>query len=706
MHNGGSLGLMARTNKGLVLFVAALLVFSMALFATAAATPKPALAAGPVVTLQSGTNGCQGVLPTPGSENTNKRLISGSLVPGGTATFEISFPVTAADVGGDFRITDCVFIGGKAALKYFVDFVPNNENFLLTFTLKIPVGTPIGAEYCNYAKTTASPSASPASNRKAGPACFVVGGNISILKTNESGKALAGAHFHIVCTLPTTNAFLPTTIIDGVSHASTSGGTITQDVVTDASGRIAIQAPEGTSCVITETQAPATYDIATPDHVTLVATAGGVDHTFVDPKAFVPAPGLAISKGVSLSASGPFAASLTTEIGTTVYYRIRITNTGNVPLTSVTLTDNKFDLVAKGCTIPTTLAVGAHFDCDYSTTAVAGETVNTATADSEETGSEEDTATVTGTTTPDIGIRKAVGLSADGPFVNILTVEPGTTVFYQITVTNTGNVALTGVTLTDNTFNLAAKGCTIPATLAVGASFNCVYSSVSADTQTVNVATVDSNETPPGDDSATVNPAALQLTPVLAISKSNNAPVPPSGAKEGDTVTYTLDYTITDGPADNATIKDKLPAGVTYVADSATDSENGEFVFDGYDSATRTLTWVAAHVTENDSVSYKVTVDAGAAEIAQPLVNKACIVATGEASAAEACDTSDVFVAPPPLAETSVPTAPRTDVLGSSGTSAPGMNMGLVLAFLGIVTLAVVFVTPAPAALRGRNRRR
>ena len=42
-------------------------------------------------------------------------------------------------------------------------------------------------------------------------------------------------------------------------------------------------------------------------------------------------------------------------------------------MTGVTLTDNTFDLVAKGCTIPTTLAVGAHFDCDYSSTAVAGD---------------------------------------------------------------------------------------------------------------------------------------------------------------------------------------------------------------------------------------------------------------------------------------------------------------------------------------------
>src|SRR6476659_2775800 len=248
---------------------------------------------------------------------------------------------------------------------------------------------------------------------------------------------------------------------------------------------------------------------------------------------------------------------------------------------------------------------------------------------------------------PALTIDKGVSLSASGPCAASLTTEIGTTVHYRITVTNSGNVPLTGVTLSDNKFDLVAKGCTIPATLAVGASFTCNYSAVSADTQTVNTDTVDTNETEPDSDSATVNPAALELTPVLGITKSNNAPAAPGGAKEGDTVTYTLDYTITDGPADNGVITDKLPAGVTYVTGSATDSENGEFVFDGYDSATRTLTWVATQVSENDSVSYKVTVDTGAAALSQPLVHNACINATG---AAEDCDTSDVVEAPPPLA--------------------------------------------------------
>ncbi|HEV8402322.1 MAG TPA: isopeptide-forming domain-containing fimbrial protein [Candidatus Limnocylindrales bacterium] len=704
MSSRSSLAVIPRTKAGLVALAGALFILSIVLQYVAAVQPRAALAAdAPVVTLEDGVNGCMGVLPTPGSENTNKRLIGGSLEPGGTATFEISYPVDPEDVAGrtTFVITDCVFIDGKAALKYSVSFVPNTVNFVLTFTLQIPAGTPLGAEYCNYAKTTAAPSSSQASNRKAGPACFVVGGNISILKTNEAGDPLAGATFHIVCTLPTTNASMPDTIIDGVTYTSTSGKVITTDATTGDDGRIVIQAPEGTSCVITETDPPDGYDLPADPSVTLVASSDGATHTFVDPPAFVPAPGLSIDKGVSLSADGPFTASLTTEVGTTVYYEITVTNTGNVELTGVTLSDSLTDLVGAGCTIPTSLAVGASFSCDYSNTAAAGETVNTATADSEQTEPSDDTATVTGTTTPGLQIRKAVGLSADGPFINVLNVAPGTTVFYHITVTNTGDVELTGVTLSDDTFDLVAKGCTIPTTLAVGASFDCDYSSVSAETSTVNTATADSNETGPESDSATVNPVAQQLTPVLSIDKSNDAPAAPDGAAEGDTVTYTIDYTITDGPADAGVIKDVLPEGVTYVDGSATDSDNGEFVFDGYDSATRTLTWLATQVSENDSVSYKVTVDTGAAALEQPLENQACIVATG---AAQVCDTSDVFVAPPPAAETSVPkTPPPTDVAGTTDSNASGGSMLFILLGLVGLGMALVFVAPTPAAIRKRR---
>ena len=62
--------------------------------------------------------------------------------------------------------------------------------------------TPQGAEFCNHAKTTAAPSQSQASNRKAGPACFIVGGGLRIEKRSGSvdGPLLPGATFSVVCT--------------------------------------------------------------------------------------------------------------------------------------------------------------------------------------------------------------------------------------------------------------------------------------------------------------------------------------------------------------------------------------------------------------------------------------------------------------------------------------------------------------------------
>ena len=138
---------------------------------------------------------------------------------------------------------------------------------------------------------------------------------------------------------------------------------------------------------------------------------------------------------------------------------------------------------------------------------------------------------------------------------------------------------------------------------------------------------------------------------------------------------------------------------------SATGS--ADFTFSGYDAGTRTLTWTASEgVSASGSVTYQAKVDAGAAGRPQPLENVAVIDSSDTESDT---DVSDVFVPVPPLAETdnpNVPTAPQTDIASSGGTSAPGMNLGLVLLFLGVVALAVAFVTPVPAPLRGRDRDR
>ena len=197
-------------------------------------------------------------------------------------------------------------------------------------------------------------------------------------------------------------------------------------------------------------------------------------------------------------------------------------------------------------------------------------------------------------------------------------------------------------------------------------------------------------------------PSCFAAAPVLGITKSNDAPLVDGNptANEGDTVTYTLDYTLTDGPVTNGVITDVLPTGTTYITDSATDG--GDFTFTSYDSTTRTLTWSAATATlASGSVTYQATIDAGAAKLEQPLTNTACI--DSDTTDTQVCATSNVFVPAPPAGETFVPTPPPTDAAAPTDSNSSGGSMLFILLGLTGLGLALVFVAPTPAAIRKRR---
>lgn len=155
-----------RVRRFVPLTIATVMILAMA---------GPAMAdhGAPHVVLESGTRGCTGVLPSTDG-NTDMRVVGGTLWPGGTAIFEITYPVNAASVGKEFTILDCAYINDVATLKYTVSFVPSNRSYVLQMTLAVPEDAPVGGMYCNYVKTTGSPTASQASQRKAGPSCFVI----------------------------------------------------------------------------------------------------------------------------------------------------------------------------------------------------------------------------------------------------------------------------------------------------------------------------------------------------------------------------------------------------------------------------------------------------------------------------------------------------------------------------------------------------
>jgi hypothetical protein len=238
----------------------------------------PSVFADTTVTLEDGIEGCMGVRTTPGSENTTKELVGGTLEPGGTATFRFTFP---AEVDGnpgqeEWKLTDCVFINDEPQQKYTVTSLENDVSpVIIEFTLTIPADTEIGDEFCNYAKTTETPSDPQASNRKAGPACFIIGGALRVTKVDGAGQPLAGAEFTVECQWPDVSegTFLPDTILSVPADGSIEGGASTETidstdngsfsrtVVTGDEGAISVNGPVGTECTFTETAAPDGFDL-------------------------------------------------------------------------------------------------------------------------------------------------------------------------------------------------------------------------------------------------------------------------------------------------------------------------------------------------------------------------------------------------------------------------------------------------------------
>jgi hypothetical protein len=110
---------------------------------------------------------------------------------------------------------------------------------------------------------------------------------------------------------------------------------------------------------------------------------------------------------------------------------------------------------------------------------------------------------------------KGVSLEATGPFAPRISTVAGTTVHYQIVVTNIGNVLLSGISLSDNRSSLV--GCKVPDTLAVGVSFSCTYTAAAPHGTVTNTATATSSQAGPVSASAIV--VGATRTPVLSISK-------------------------------------------------------------------------------------------------------------------------------------------------------------------------------------------
>src|SRR5688572_25444067 len=301
----GSLALMPRTKRGLVLFWTAILMMTLAFQYAVAATPGSALAvegcdsfaiytttrtgepvnanhyaSKPEVYLNGGPNSQEDALP------------EGTVIyyqvqePDGTPLMEIRS--TVLDLDGTFRVQLFPF-----------ETTSNNGNEYKVVASTDPQLDEGGCTKSDNFKVDGPGSLRITKDVEGGPGGFSGDFDIHV----DCGAA---GSFNRTISFPDPG-FVVITGIDAKAECTVSE--------TDTPN-----APSGFEWGDpTFTGNPATIDSGR------TVTVGVVNHLNL-----VPAPALTVDKGVSLSASGPFEASLTTTTGTTVHYRITVTNTGNV----------------------------------------------------------------------------------------------------------------------------------------------------------------------------------------------------------------------------------------------------------------------------------------------------------------------------------------------------------------------------------------
>ena len=296
-------------------------------------------------------------------------------------------------------------------------------------------------------------------------------------------------------------------------------------------------------------------------HITNAATVEGtapdgkdVDASDTATVTFVPAPAISLAKSADPDTYG--------KPGQTITYTYVVTNSGNVPLSGITLTDSKLGKIV--CP-QTALDAGESMECTamHVTTAAdvkAGHITNAATVEGTAPDGKDvdasDTATVTFVPAPGISLAKSADPDTYG--------KPGQTITYTYVVTNSGNVPLSGITLTDS--KLGAIVC--PQTsLDAGESMECtaVHVTTAADVKAghiTNAATVEGTA-PDGKDVDASDTATVTFIPAPGISLAKTAD-PDTYGKPGQTITYT--YVVTNSgnvPLSGITLSDSKLGAIT-----------------------------------------------------------------------------------------------------------------------------------------------
>jgi len=298
---------------------------------------------------------------------------------------------------------------------------------------------------------------------KTGPKTVPQGGVITwqITVTNNGPGSSSG--FVVNDTLPA-----------GITNVSTvtPGCVATGNAVQCTEGALA----DGSSFVIVVTgTAPAAAGVCVTNTATVTGNQPGPKkHTTSSVKTCT-TPAISLAKTASTTAYS--------SVGTVITYTYTVTNTStSLALSNVTVTDPMPGLSAIDCgsgtNVIAVLAAGASQPCTatYTTTSAdldAGSLMNTGTATGVTPGGVDITAvanlTIKAVQVPAVAIQKTADVQGYS--------GAGTPITYTYTVTNSGNVTLSNVTVTDPMPGLSSVDCgsgtNVVATLAAGASVVC-----------------------------------------------------------------------------------------------------------------------------------------------------------------------------------------------------------------------------------------
>ena len=440
-------------------------------------------------------------------------------------------------------------------------FSNNSTGDVWQIAVTNPTGTPTFAVVSHYS--------GPSSTTNDGAACTALPTDLSVVK---SGPATVAPNGTVTWTLAVTNNgpggssgfAVSDDVPAGVTNVATStpGCSVTGNTVLCSEGALSSGASESPTITLTGT-APASNGVCFTNTATVTANESDPNPTnnssSVQTCTSAAAPSIALVKSASVTS---YSAA-----GTPVTYSYLVTNTGNVTLNPVTVTDPMTGLSAITCP-STSLAAGASETCTatYTTTQAdvdAGAITNTGTA----TGTPPTGPNVTATSSVTIPASQspAIGLVKSASVTSYSAA--GTPLTYSYQVTNTGNVTLNPVTVTDPMTGLSAITC--PSTsLAPDASETCTatYTTTQADVDAGSLTnTGTATGTPPTGPNVTATSSVTipaNQTPAITLVKSASIT---SYSAAGTPVTYSYKVTNTGNVTLNPVAVTDPMAGLSAV---------------------------------------------------------------------------------------------------------------------------------------------